>query len=138
MFGCGVQGIGHVRFAAKALKELEKIYIYDKFPESMDRFIEQVADEVKLPIIKASCPEEVVKNCEVLSSAAFIVREPMKLVRKEWIRKGQTILPCDLNTFWDPRIALTASTLWTASTSTSCLPVWSSICSPFSRAPRIR
>lgn len=124
MFGCGVQGIGHVRFAAKALKELEKIYIYDKFPESMDRLIEQVADEVKLPIIKASCPEEVVKNCEVLSSAAFIVREPMKLVRKEWIRKGQTILPCDLNTFWDPRIALTASTLWTASTSTSCLPVW--------------
>ena len=109
---------------AAALKELEKIYIYDKFPESMDRFIEQVADEVKLPIIKASCPEEVVKNCEVLSSAAFIVREPMKLVRKEWIRKGQTILPCDLNTFWDPRIALTASTLWTASTSTSCLPVW--------------
>ncbi len=108
MFGCGVQGIGHVRFIAKALKELEKIYIYDKFPASMDRLIEQVADEVKIPIIKASCPEEVVKNCEVLSSATIIIREPMKLVKKEWVRKGQTILPCDLNTFWDPEIALTA------------------------------
>ncbi len=108
MFGCGVQGIGHVRFVAKALKELEKIYIYDKFPASMDRLIEQVADEVKIPIIKASCPEEVVKSCEVVSSATIIVREPMKLVKKEWIRKGQTILPCDLNTFWDPEIALTA------------------------------
>ena len=108
MFGCGVQGIGHVRFIAKALKELEKIYIYDKFPASMDRLIEQVADEVKIPILKASCPEEVVKNCEVLSSATIIIRDPMKLVKKEWVRKGQTILPCDLNTFWDPEIALTA------------------------------
>lgn len=108
MFGCGVQGIGHVRFVAKALKELQAIYIYDKFPESMDRLIEQVKDEVKVPIIKATCPKEVVDNCEVLSSATFIVREPMKLVKKEWIRKGQTILPCDLNTFWDPEISLKA------------------------------
>lgn len=108
MFGCGVQGIGHVRFVAAALKELTAIYIYDKFPESMDRLIEQVKDEVKVPIIKASTPKEVVDNCEVLSSATFIVREPMKLAKKEWIRKGQTILPCDLNTFWDPKIALKA------------------------------
>ncbi len=108
MFGCGVQGIGHVRFIAKALRELECVYIYDKLPASMDRLIEQVADEVKIPIVNASCPEEVVKSCEVLSSATFIVREPMKLVKKEWVRKGQTILPCDLNTFWDPEIALTA------------------------------
>ena len=108
MFGCGVQGVGHVRFVAEALKELECIYIYDKFPETMDRLIEQVKDEVKIPIIKASSPEEVVAKCEVISSATFIVREPMKLVKKEWVRKGQTILPCDLNTFWDPAIAMEA------------------------------
>lgn len=108
MFGCGVQGIGHVRFIVEALKELECIYIYDKFPEAMDRLIEQVKDEVKIPIIKCSDTKEVVDHCEVLSSATFIVREPMKLVKKEWIRKGQTILPCDLNTFWDPQIALQA------------------------------
>ena len=108
MFGCGVQGIGHVRFVAKALKELECIYIYDKFPEAMDRLIEQVKDEVKIPIIKSNSPQEVAEKCEVLSSATFIVREPMKLVKKEWVHKGQTILPCDLNTFWDPAIALEA------------------------------
>ncbi len=108
MFGCGVQGTYHVRFIVHALKELEKIYIYDKFPENMDRLIETLKDEVNVPIVKASTPEEVVKNCEVLSSATFIVREPMKLAKKEWIRPGQTILPCDLNTFWDPQIPLTA------------------------------
>lgn len=108
MFGCGVQGIGHVRYMAKTLKNLERIYIYDKFPESMDNLIAQVKDEVKIPIIKAKDIEEVVRNCDVLSSATFIVRDPMKLAKKEWVRKGQTILPCDLNTFWEPEIALNA------------------------------
>ena len=108
MFGCGVQGMNHVRFIAEALEELECIYIYDKFPEAMDRLIDQVKDEVHIPIKKASSPKEVVDNCEVLSSATIIIREPMKLVKKEWIRKGQTILPCDLNTFWDPEISLQA------------------------------
>jgi len=108
MFGCGVQGVGHVRFVAKTLKHLKKIYIYDKFPEMMDRLIDQVKDEVHVPIVKASSIEEVVKSCEVLSSATFIIREPMKLAKKEWVSKGQTILPCDLNTFWEPEIALHA------------------------------
>lgn len=35
MFGCGVQDIGHVKYVAKTLKNLERIYIYDKFPESI-------------------------------------------------------------------------------------------------------
>ncbi len=108
MFGCGVQGIGHVRFVSRALPKLECIYIYDTYPESMDRLIETVQDEVKIPIVKAENPKEVVDHCEVLSSATVIVREPMKVVKKEWVRKGQTILPCDLNTFWDPEITLHA------------------------------
>ena len=108
MFGCGVQGICHIRFIVKTLKELEAIYIYDVHPEAMDKLIEAVKDEVTVPIIKASSVEEVVRNCDVLSSATIIVREPLCLAKKEWVRKGQTILPCDLNTFWDPAIALEA------------------------------
>jgi len=108
MFGCGVQGVGHVRFAAKTLKKLERIYIYDKYPECMDRLMEQVRGEAGVPIVKAKSVEEAVESCEVLSSATFIVREPMAIAKKEWVRKGQTILPCDLNTFWEPSIALAA------------------------------
>ena len=108
MFGCGVQGIAHIRFIVKTLKELEAIYIYDVFPEAMDRLIEAVKDEVTVPIIKAASIEEVVRSCDVLSSATIIVREPQNLAKKEWVRKGQTILPCDLNTFWEPSISLEA------------------------------
>jgi len=108
MFGCGIQGIAHVRFIVKTLKELEAIYIYDVYPEVMDRLIEAVKDEVTVPIIKAACIEEVVRSCDVLSSATIIVRDPQSLAKKEWVRKGQTILPCDLNTFWEPSISLEA------------------------------
>jgi ornithine cyclodeaminase/alanine dehydrogenase len=46
----------------------------------------------------------VAKSCEVLSSATIIVREPLACVKDAWVGPGQTILPCDLNTFWDPAI----------------------------------
>ena len=108
MFGCGVQGINHVRYIVKTLPRLERIYIYDKYPEAMDRLIDAVSGEVDVSIVKAASIEEVCKSCEVLSSATFIVREPMSLAKKEWVSKGQTILPCDLNTFWEPEIALKA------------------------------
>lgn len=104
MFGCGVQGTEHVRYIVKTLKDLEKIYIYDTRSENMDKLIEAVKDDVNIPIIKASCPEEVVRESDVLSSATIILLEPLKVVKKEWVRKGQTILPCDLNTFWEPEI----------------------------------
>ena len=105
MFGCGVQGIGHVRFIVKKLKNLKKIYVYDVRQESMDRLVEEVKDEISgIEIIKAASPEEVAANCDVMSSATIITRENMAVVKEEWLHAGQTILPCDLNTFWEASI----------------------------------
>lgn len=108
MFGCGVQGTEHVKYVVHTMKNLKKIYIYDVREESMNKLIAEVQPKIDVQIIKGKSPEEVAKSCEVLSSATFIVREPMSLVKNEWVSKGQTILPCDLNTFWDPAIALRA------------------------------
>ena len=104
MFGCGVQGIEHVRFVVKTLKKLKKIYIYDTRPEAMDNLIDQVRGDVDVEIVKAKGPKEVAENCQVMSSATIILLEPIAAVKDEWISAGQTILPCDLNTFWDPKI----------------------------------
>ena len=103
MFGCGVQGIEHVRFIVKTLPNLKVIYIYDVRPEAMDHLIEEVRDSVAIPVIKAADPREIAANCQVMSSATLIVKEPIAAVKDEWVGKGCTILPCDLNTFWDPR-----------------------------------
>ena len=102
MFGCGVQGIEHARFVVKTLKKLKKIYIYDTRPQAMDDLIARVKGDVDVEIIKAE-PKVIAQNCEVMSSATVILLEPLAVVKDEWISRGQTILPCDLNTFWDPK-----------------------------------
>ncbi len=101
-FGCGVQGVEHVRFAVRTLKKLNTIYIYDIREEAMDALIAQVQPEIDVKIIKGKSAEEVTKSCEVLSSATIIVKDCFKAIKDEWIQKGQTILPCDLNTYLDP------------------------------------
>lgn len=102
MFGCGVQGTEHVKYVVHTLKNLKKIYIYDTREEAMDRLIEEVQPNIDVKIIKGKSPEMVAKESEILSSATVILKTPLSIVKDEWISKGQTILPCDLNTFWDP------------------------------------
>jgi ornithine cyclodeaminase/alanine dehydrogenase-like protein (mu-crystallin family) len=108
MFGCGVQGVEHVKFAPHTLKKLKKIVVYDTREARMDDLIAQVQPRIPVPIVKGASFEQVTKDCEVLSSATFIVREPFSFVRDAWVAKGQTILPCDLNTFWDPATSMRA------------------------------
>ncbi|MCH0565973.1 MULTISPECIES: ornithine cyclodeaminase family protein [unclassified Streptomyces] len=108
MFGCGVQGVEHVRYAALALPRLKNVYVYDTDKAAADALIAMLQPELDLRIVMGESPEAVTKSAEVLSSATVILREPLAVVKDEWVTAGQTILPCDLNTFWDPRTALRA------------------------------
>ncbi|MBF7025532.1 ornithine cyclodeaminase family protein [Staphylococcus kloosii] len=104
MFGSGKQGVEHVKFIGHTLKNLKQIYIYDVNEAAMDNLIKEVQPITDIEIIKAESAEQVARNCEVLSSATVILRDPLSIVKDEWISEGQTIIPCDLNTFWDPNI----------------------------------
>lgn len=105
MFGAGVQGREHVLFAAHHLEGLEEILVYDRLPEVAHRMVEEIQPGVDIPIRVRGSVEQVVKECEVLSSATIVLREPQSVARDEWVSAGQTILPCDLNTFWAPEIS---------------------------------
>ncbi|MGW4771804.1 hypothetical protein ACWEO2_27660 [Nocardia sp. NPDC004278] len=103
MFGCGIQGREHVRYAARALPKLETVYVYDTNDAAADALIADLRDQVPFALVKGDSAEEVAKSAQVLSSATVILKQPLAVVKDEWISAGQTILPCDLNTFWDPR-----------------------------------
>ena len=105
MFGAGVQGREHVLFAAQHLDGLEEILVYDRLPEVARRMVEEIQPGVDVPIRVGESVEQVVKECEVLSSATIVLREPQSVAKDEWVSAGQTILPCDLNTFWAPEIS---------------------------------
>nr|WP_272867674.1 hypothetical protein [Corynebacterium stationis] len=92
----------------RPLPELKKVYVYDNREAAADALIDELQTEVPFTLIKGKSPEEVTKSCEVLSSATIILKDPLSVVKKEWVSAGQTILPCDLNTFWDPEIARSA------------------------------
>jgi ornithine cyclodeaminase/alanine dehydrogenase-like protein (mu-crystallin family) len=102
MFGCGVQGVEHCRFIVHTLKKLEKIFVYDINPQAIERLIEAVQPQIEVEIVRGESPEAVAKSCEVLCSATVILLEPLAAVKDKWITAGQTILPCDLNTYFDP------------------------------------
>ncbi len=105
MFGCGVQGIEHCRFIVHTLKNLKKIYVYDIKEEAAAKLLKTVQPEINAEIVSVEDPETVAKNCEVMSSATVILLEQLSVVKDEWVSRGQTLLPCDLNTFWDPAIS---------------------------------
>lgn len=105
MFGCGVQGIEHCRYIGHTLQNLKKIYVYDIKEEAMDNLVKTVQPEIDVEIISVADPETITANCEVMSSATVILLEQLAVVKDEWVSRGQTILPCDLNTFWDPVIS---------------------------------
>ncbi|MDO4582373.1 MAG: ornithine cyclodeaminase family protein [Bacillota bacterium] len=107
MFGCGVQGREHVRYICRTLPKLKKIYVYDVREETADQLIRDIQPEIAPRLIKAD-PKTIAANCEVMASATIILLEPQSVVKREWVSKGQTILPCDLNTFWQPSIQLEA------------------------------
>ena len=105
MFGAGVQGREHVLFAAHQLTGLEEIVVYDRLPEVAHRMVAEIQPEIDIPIRVGESVEQLVKECEVLSSATIVLREPQSVAKDEWVSAGQTILPCDLNTFWAPEIS---------------------------------
>ena len=105
MFGCGVQGLEHCRFVTKTLKKLKKIFVYDKNRQAMDDLINIMQPELPVEIVRGEDPESVTKNCQVLSSATVILKKPLAAVKNSWVSSGQTIIPCDLNTFWEPAIS---------------------------------
>lgn len=103
MFGCGVQGVEHVKFMSFVLPKLKKIYINDIHPEVEDQLIEAVKPYVNVEVVKAP-PKTIAEKCDLMASATIILLDPLAVVKREWVSPGQTILSCDLNTFWDPAI----------------------------------
>ena len=101
MIGCGVQGREHVRVVHNTLEKVEKIYIYDLFPDMMDKLESDFSGKVPAKIIKAKSIEEIIKSCDVIASAAAILEDPVPEVKDEWVTKGQTYLLSDLHTHYE-------------------------------------
>ena len=104
MIGCGIQGKSNVKMVENILKNLETIYIYDMYESAMDALIAEDQPFVKAKIVKASSLEELVRSCDVITSALPIVHSPHPPVKKEWVHKGQTLVCLDCHTVYEDAV----------------------------------
>jgi ornithine cyclodeaminase/alanine dehydrogenase len=110
MIGCGVQGRKHVRFMPERLEDLEDVYVYDVDPDTMDALVDDLQADVEPRIHRSESAQDAVANADVVCSATKITREPRSVVDSDVVEPGQTILPLDLNSFWDPELPRSAET----------------------------
>ena len=101
MIGCGVQGRAHVGMIERVLAGLETIYVYDVFEEAARKLVLDLQPAVKARIVTAGSIEEVVRSSQVVASATAITAQPRPRIRDSWVRRGQTILMCDMHSLYE-------------------------------------
>lgn len=105
LIGCGVQGIEHVRFFLHSMKNLKRIYIYDKYKSAMDKLIAKFAPiEHGVEFIVGKSFEEMTKNSDIICTATKFTTVSSCLIKAEWAQKGQTYLPQESFAVIDPKL----------------------------------
>ena len=103
MFRLRRTGRGTCEIHSQNAEESEEDLYLRRVGGKQDQLIQEVKPYVDVPIEKSD-PKTMASRCDVMASATIILLNSLSVVKKEWVSKGQTILPCDLNTFWDPAI----------------------------------
>jgi ornithine cyclodeaminase/alanine dehydrogenase-like protein (mu-crystallin family) len=102
MIGAGVQGYEHVQMLPESLPNLKQIKITDRFPESVNRLIEQLQSQMPhIELLACDSIEEVVRGSLVVVSATAILSKPAPQIRDEWIEPGAFIAPVDFDSLWE-------------------------------------
>ncbi len=109
MIGCGIQGKANVKMIQHVLPNLETIYIYDIYEQSMDALIAACQDQVKAKIVKCPEVEELVRKSEVITTATPISHSPAPFVKNEWVQDGQTIVCLDCHSVFEVAVYKRAS-----------------------------
>jgi alanine dehydrogenase len=68
IFGAGVQAKMQLWAVAEA-RELSKVYVYDTSPEAMNKFAEEMGKGLKLDVVKASSPDELM-GADIICTAS--------------------------------------------------------------------
>lgn len=87
LIGCGAQGRMQLR-GLRALFPLQKVVVWDAFPEAVDRLKVELASEIDIPIEVAADAREVAEQADII-----VTTTPGggPVLQDAWIREGQHI-----------------------------------------------
>ncbi|WP_165445293.1 ornithine cyclodeaminase family protein [Bacilliculturomica massiliensis] len=107
IIGAGVQGRMNARAVAQVL-DLKEIRVADIRPEAARACAEELTAELGLPVRAAASNQEACEGADVIITVT-IADEP--LVKKEWLKKGATVLSLGSFQELDEEIPLTCDKL---------------------------
>lgn len=70
IFGAGVQGKTQLE-AVCAVRDIDKVYIYDAFPAASKKYAEEMSKKLDLEILVASTPKEAVQAADIICCATI-------------------------------------------------------------------
>ncbi len=101
VLGCGVQGRGHVSLLARVMKNLEEVRVFDIFPQTADRLIQDSVSGYPCRLVRSASVEALVRDADVIITATAILNDPDPQIRDAWIKPGALLLPIDFDSVFE-------------------------------------
>lgn len=83
IFGAGVQGRTQT-WAACTVRDIEKVYVFDLYPEARKRFAENMSKKLGIEVIPAESGEEACRDADIVLTATT---SPKPVLKREWLKE---------------------------------------------------
>ncbi len=83
IFGAGVQGRTQT-WAACTVRDIEKVYVFDLYPEARKRFAEDMSKKLGIEVIPAGSGEEACRDADIVLTATT---SPKPVLKREWLKE---------------------------------------------------
>jgi alanine dehydrogenase len=82
VFGAGVQGRTQT-WAACTVRDIDRVYVYDLYPEARRRFAEEMTSKLGVDVVPAASGEEACRDADIVLTATTS-REPV--ISRKWLK----------------------------------------------------
>ncbi|MBN2335002.1 ornithine cyclodeaminase family protein [Candidatus Bathyarchaeota archaeon] len=82
IFGAGVQGRTQT-WAACTVRDIERVYVYDLYPEARERFAEDMTEKLGIEVTPANSGEEACRDADIVLTATT---SPKPVVKRKWLK----------------------------------------------------
>lgn len=83
IFGAGVQGRTQT-WAACTVRDIERVYVFDLYPEARKRFAEDMTEKLGIEVIPAESGEEACRDADIVLTATT---SPKPVLKREWLKE---------------------------------------------------
>ena len=112
--GAGVQGRTNLTALALVLENLEEVRVYDLYPESLKKYLEEMAPlHPKLKLIAAASAQEAVTGADVILTAGPMIQDPAPVIAADWLKPGVLGLPLDFDNYFTPEAFMACHKFYT-------------------------